>query len=233
MDSKTQKELLNIVKKNYDQIADHYSETRKKHLWPELIKISQDIKDGDNILDVGCGSGKLLQALEGKKVDYLGIDPCEKLIELAQNQFKDQNPTFRTGNVLELGVVPEYDFDYVFLIAVLHHLPGEKLRIDALKQLKNKITDNGKIILSVWNLWQNEKLNKYIWKFFALKIIGKNKMEFGDVLLDWKDSKGHIISKRYYHAFTKRQLKKAAKKAGLKIEILYKDKFNYYMTLKK
>ena len=58
-------------------------------------------------------------------------------------------------------------------------------------------------------------------------------MGFGDILFDWKNSQGKPISQRYYHAFTKRQLKKIIKIAGLEIEKIYKDKYNYYVILKK
>ena len=58
-------------------------------------------------------------------------------------------------------------------------------------------------------------------------------MDFGDILFDWKNAKGEQISRRYYHAFSKNELKKLAIRAGFKIEKLYKDKYNYYLILEK
>ena len=55
-------------------------------------------------------------------------------------------------------------------------------------------------------------------------------MDFGDVFWDWKAPSGEAVSKRYYHAFTKRELKKLARAAGLKIQKIYKDKYNYYLV---
>ncbi len=242
MNKKTQNEILEIVKRNYSEIAGHYSETRKKKIWPELEELTKKIKNGDKILDVGCGSGKLLQALENKEIDYYGVDSCREILDNAEEINKNKGGgerKFAKGDILNLGDIPEVNFDYVFCIAVLHHLPGKDLQIQAIKQLKNKIKPGGEIVLSVWNLWSDNLINKkkkfkkQIFKFLFLKIIGKNKMDFGDVLFDWKNSKGEITSKRYYHAFTKRQLKKISKKAGLKIKKIYKDKYNYYLTLNK
>ena len=79
MNKKTQKEILNIVKKNYLEIAELYSETRKKELWPELFNLTKNIPKNARVLDVGCGSGKLLKALQEKNIYYLGVDPCGKL----------------------------------------------------------------------------------------------------------------------------------------------------------
>jgi 2-polyprenyl-3-methyl-5-hydroxy-6-metoxy-1,4-benzoquinol methylase len=238
MDKQTQKELLNIVKRNYDEIADKYNETRKKRLeplWSEIVRYAKDAKSGSKVLDVGCGNGRLIEAFGEIKINYLGIDINEKLLEYARTQKPGFD--FRTGNILELGQIPETDFDYVFSIAVLHHLPGHDLRIQALKQLKNKVKPDGRIILTAWNMngrsWKKKKFTKKIWKFFFLKLIGKNKMDFGDLLIDWKSSNSISVSKRYYHAFRKYELKKLAKEAGLSIEKSFKDDYNYYLVLKK
>lgn len=228
MDKQTQQELLKIVEKNYNDIAEDFHETRKKYLWPELLNLTSEVKNGDSVLDVGCGNGRLLEAFKDREVKYLGVDNSEELIKFAKEQYPDRE--FSVANILELGKVPQMNFDHVFSIAVLHHLPGEKLRVDALKQLKNKVKNDGKIILTVWNLWPQKKFFKLIIKFFLLKLIGKNKTEFGDIVFNWK---GIVGKRRYYHAFREKELKDIAKKAELKIEKIYKDKYNYYLVLKK
>ena len=246
MDRQTQKNLLTLVKSSYEEIADQFNETRKKYLWPELIELTKEIKTGDKILDIGCGNGRLLEAFGNKKVNYLGVDNSEKLINLARENRQSSignrqsaivNQKFLIGDILDLGKIPEMNFNYVFSIALFHHLPGNDSRIAALRQLKNKVSENGKIIIVVWNLWSQPKLLKLILKFSLLKLIKKNlpagRMDFGDILFDWKNPSGQAQSRRYYHAFTKIGLKKIIKKAGLKIDKIYKDKYNYYAILKK
>lgn len=238
MNKQTQNELLRVVKKNYEDIAEHYNETRKKHLmplWGELVKYAKKIKEGESVLDAGCGNGRLLEAFEGKKIKYVGIDQNEKLIEMARKQ-KPEN-IFYSGNLLELGKVSEYNFDYLISVAVLHHIPGSNMRIEVLRQFKNKIDKDGEILFTVWNMWsikwKKKKFRQAIFKFLLLKIIKKNKMDFGDILMDWKNPEGQIVSKRYYHAFTRGELKRIVKKAGLKIKKIYTDEYNYYVVAKK
>ncbi|MFH1822424.1 MAG: class I SAM-dependent methyltransferase [Patescibacteria group bacterium] len=240
MDYNTQKNLLKIVKDSYDAIAEEFNRTREKHsepLWSGLVKIAKKIKAGDKILDVGCGNGRLLKIIGDKDIQYLGVDNNEKLLSISKKKLPKYK--FVLGDILELSKIPDINFNYIFCIALLHHLPGKDLRVAALKQLKNKVAPDGKIIITVWNLWTQVKFRQLILKFFFLKLIKKNlpaqagKMDFGDILFDWKNSRGEVLSQRYYHAFIKIGLKKIAKKAGLKIEKIYKDRFNYYLILKK
>ncbi len=236
MDQKTQKELCDIVKHNYEEIAEEFHETRRKYLWPELIKLAKNVKDGDRVLDVGCGSGRLAEAFMGKTVSYIGVDACRRLIEIAREEEPDCR--FLIGDVLELGLIPEIEFDYVFCIAMLQHIPGSKLQVDALRQMRNKIKPGGQVIVSVWNMrsriWADKKpYRRLIFKFMLLKLIGKNKMDFGDIIIDWKNPAGQTISKRYYHAFRGRELKRLARKAGLRVKKFYKDQYNYYLILKR
>jgi len=282
MDQQTQKNLLDLVKRNYEEIAEDFDATRKKYLWPELLKLADMVKNGDRVLDVGCGNGRLIEAFRNKKISYLGVDNSEKLIEAAQRNIQpviasdrrergnlrlealdqrllhrdyaprnDNNSyAFKNVDILELDKLPEKDFNYVFCVAVLHHLPGEDLRLQALRQMKNKLSPDGKIILTVWNLWSQPKFLKLILKTFLEKILRnlglmsrrcgrdpdfalRTSGDFGDILFDWKNSQGERISQRYYHAFTSQELKKLAVNTGLKIEKLYRDKYNYYFILHK
>ena len=99
MDNQTQKNLLNIVKRNYEKIADGFSETRKKYLWPELIKLTQNIKNNNKVLDVGCGNGRMIEAFKNKNINYLGIDNSEKLIKIAKKEIG--NWKLEIGNLLK------------------------------------------------------------------------------------------------------------------------------------
>lgn len=231
MNKQAQKYLLTLVKKNYEDVAEEFDITRQKEPWQGLVELAKIVEDENSVLDVGSGNGRLVRLFGGKTINYLGVDSSSSMVELAKANFPGYS--FLTGDILELGQIKKINFDYVFCIAVLHHLPGADLQIAALKQLKNKVGADGKIIISVWNMWAQKKYRSLIIKYYLLKLVGKNKMDLGDIIFSWKNSLGEKLSERYYHAFTKCQLKKIAKAAGLQIEKLYKDKYNYYLILKK
>lgn len=231
MDKDTKRKLLKLVRSNYNDIAASFDQSRKKELWPELRESLEEVKEGERVMDVGCGNGRLLYGLKDRKVDYLGVDSSEELIKRAKDNFPEFR--FKEGDILDLGRIEEVGFDHVFCVAVLHHIPGFDLRVQALQQLRNKTSKNGRIVITVWNLWSRPSHRKLIFRYFLLKLFRKNNMDFGDIIFEWKgENKEQIVKKRYYHAFTKKELKKLARKSGLRIQELKKDRHNYYLILK-
>jgi tRNA (uracil-5-)-methyltransferase TRM9 len=229
MKPELQEKLLKIVKNNYQEIASQFDVTRKKHLWPELEVLFDNLKENESVLDVGCGNGRLLEALKNKKIKYLGVDNSEALIKLAQKNYPEN--IFKVVDVLNLEKEIKEKFSLVVSIAVLHHLPSRELRLKSLEQLRLVSTSGGKIIFSVWNLWPNKKFRKYLLKNIWQKITFKTKLDFGDLLFPWKNSHGEEVSERYYHAFTKRELTKDLQLAGFKKFSIKKDKYNYWVSI--
>src|SRR4030042_3054650 len=91
MDKSTRQKLQVLVKRNYDEIAEDFNETRNKALWPELVKLASGVKDGDSVLDVGCGNGRILEAFKGKSIKYLGVDGSDRLVEIAKQNHPISN----------------------------------------------------------------------------------------------------------------------------------------------
>ena len=60
----------------------------------------KDLKEGEKILDLGCGNGRWYKIFKEKKVDYFGLDNSEKLIEIAKENFPEAK--FFVGDALNL-----------------------------------------------------------------------------------------------------------------------------------
>lgn len=54
---------LENVHKVYNEIANHFSETRHSP-WPQVEGFIREFEDGSVILDIGCGNGKYLHLNE-------------------------------------------------------------------------------------------------------------------------------------------------------------------------
>lgn len=207
MDKELAKELLEKTRRDYDLIAEEFSRTRR-NFWSELFAVLKDYtKDGDKVLDVGCGNGRFLDLLGQKKIDYLGIDNSEEQIREARKKYPDKN--FLVADALNLPF-PDDSFDKVFLIAVLHHIPSRNLRIKVLVELQRVLRPGGHLLLTVWRPPLAEALRP-IFKYSFLKLIGRSKMDFLDVLIPW----GSRVE-RYYHFFKKSEIMELASRAGFK-----------------
>ncbi len=223
-------ELLAVVKGNYDEIADEFSVTRKKYLWPELLKLTERVKDGDSILDVGCGSGRLARAFAGKQVEYVGIDNSLKLISIASQEHAGKGMHFFKGDITavdDISILKSKKFDHIFMIAVLHHIPSQELRVKTVFRIGRLLKQGGSMVISVWNMWNQARYTGLIAKYAFGKLFGNNDYDFGDILFPWGAGK----SIRYYHAFYGAELKRIAAKSGLGLERFYSDQRNYYMVL--
>lgn len=230
MKPETQQKILELVKNNYDSIAGDFSQTRKRLQWPELIATAKQVSSGDSLLDVACGSGRLLDEFQNKKIEYLGVDNSVGLINQAKKNYPEQN--FQVDDLLTLNSVKNNYFDWVFCIAALHHIPGEDLRIKVLQNLKAKIKNNGRIILSVWRPAKNKKFLRARRRNFWRKIFLLSRLDFGDAIFKWG---GEVTAEenrlRYYHSFTEKELKNIIAKAGLKIIEFNQDEYNFFVVL--
>jgi 2-polyprenyl-3-methyl-5-hydroxy-6-metoxy-1,4-benzoquinol methylase len=231
MDYKITKRILKKVKEDYRIIAKDFSITRDKRIWEELdILVKKYVKDNQKILDIGCGNGRLFSILKDRKIDYLGIDNCTELINIAQKRYKDySNSKFKVKDLLKIDFNKK--FDLIFIIAVLQHIPSKELRLEVLKKAKKALKSDGYLIMLNWNLFQKDKI-KYTEKYNALKLAGQSDLDFNDTLIPWKEfrnsyKKKSIKSKeilRYYHAFTRSEIENLLKNAGFKIEDIYYSK---------
>jgi 2-polyprenyl-3-methyl-5-hydroxy-6-metoxy-1,4-benzoquinol methylase len=207
---------LKIIKTNkilYNQIARDFSQTRYE-IWPEFEYFKGYLHDGQAILDLGCGNGRLLELLKNYKMKYLGVDFSENLIREAQAKWPDKK--FKIADILDLNGIEE-KFDLISCIAVLHHIPSQKFREQVLSNIKALLKPDGKLLMINWNLWQPRYL-KYIIKYTLLKLADPDKeidnilagdLDFQDVFIPWKKKYS-----RYIHAFTELSTSRWLKKCG-------------------
>lgn len=80
---------------------------------------------GQRVLDIGCGTGDILEFLPD--VDYVGFDMDPSYIRAAQQRFGSRG-TFFCEPVSEGVNVPPASFDIVIAHGVLHHLDDDEAR---------------------------------------------------------------------------------------------------------
>jgi len=181
----------------YESIAKPFDESRFCH-WNAVRSFLDNIPKGSLVLDNGCGNGKYLQYRND--VIFIGNDMCNGLLEVAKHK-----ADVTRSNGLNLSYRND-SFDAIICIAVFHHLSDKERRIQFIKEMKRIVKRGGKILITVW---AKEQINKRMkdWQI----------AENGDSLIPWKDKLGNIISMRYYHLFTEKELHSYFQIEGIKV----------------
>lgn len=208
MKTEIAEKLLAKTVEDYSAIAEDWHQSRQ-YFWQDQMFLVDYIKDGDKVLDAGCGNGRFLSTLVNKKVEYIGLDNCLPL--LAKAQASHPRSKFIEGDILDLPF-ENNKFDVVVCIAVLHHIPSKKLRQQAIAELKRVLKPDGLLIATVWDVY-SDRYFKLILKYSFLKVFGLSQLDFKDVLMPF----GKKVN-RYLHAFTLREFKKLLESSRMKIE---------------
>ena len=209
------RQLAEKTRADYDALADAMDVTRHE-VWREVADLVPVFRHEDTVLDIGCGNGRMVQALTGtipgRRVSirhYIGLDASPELVKRAKNRYPQA--TFMVGDALALPFT-DGSFDHIFMIAVLHQIPGADERKKALAEAFRVLKPGGTMVITVWRLWQA----RYLWRIVqstVQKLFGQHRMDFGDLLIPWKD-KG---VNRYYHAFCASTMRRILAEAGFEI----------------
>lgn len=113
----------------------------------EFSNLSKTGIAGKEILEIGCGNGRLSFRLAKIAKKLVAIDPDMKKVENATMQVRPgmQNIEFRAGRGEQLDF-PDRRFDVVLYSLSFHHIPIEK-QYGALAEAKRVLRPGGAIIL--------------------------------------------------------------------------------------
>ena len=100
-------------------------------------------KEGEEILDIGCGTGDLTYSIRKTGATVLGIDSSQEMIERAKEKYPDI--PFQVKDVLELSEEKKgmEKYDAVFSNAVLHWVKDAGL---ALSQIHAVLKPGGRFV---------------------------------------------------------------------------------------
>lgn len=124
----------------------------------KIVKLL-NLKDGEKLLDVGCGTGSLLIAAKKlhPKISATGIDIDKRILKIAEEKTEKENVKI---NFVETSAdsLPFKDssFDTVVSTLAFHHLPFD-VKKRAITKIKRVLKKNGRFLLvdfgktdSVW-----------------------------------------------------------------------------------
>lgn len=134
----------------YDSFAAAYSARNENSLFnayyerPETIRLAGDVA-GLEVLDAGCGSGPLTEALRAKGAVVSGFDLSPVMVDLARTRLGDDADV----RVADLGAplpYPDDKFDLVVASLSLHYVEDWA---STLTELRRVLKPHGRLIVSI------------------------------------------------------------------------------------
>jgi tRNA (uracil-5-)-methyltransferase TRM9 len=207
----------------YTAFAASFSETRPESA-RDLDRIVPYIPHGARVLDLGCGNGRMAGVLarHRRDVTYVGVDSSAEMIARCRMQDTSDNEprvTFLVADITQPGwtcclpLAAMGAFDCVLMLAVLHHIPDSAIRVRILRQARDLLAPEGRVIVSTWQFLENERMRKKIVPWSTVGI-DERALEPGDALLNWKRGGAGL---RYCHWIGEDELRAMTAQAGLKV----------------
>ena len=134
---------------HFDQYGHAYDLIKAKYYY-NLVKreYSAIIPSEKTILDIGCGTGEMLNALKPSR--GVGIDISPNMIKEAKKKFEEYSFIVAEGETFLKNVGGKYDF--VVMVDLVEHLTSID---DTLAQIYEVCDTNTKIVASWYNpLWE-------------------------------------------------------------------------------
>lgn len=120
-----------------------------KSLQEKVLQYAQ-IKDGESILDIGCGSGTFVTMAKSTYSNsrVVGIDPDENILTVAKKKLSKNNLRVELFDAwAEKLPFDTQSFDIIVSSLTFHHLPTE-IKEKALKEIKRVLKKHGRFILA-------------------------------------------------------------------------------------
>ncbi len=217
--------LLALNRRFYEHFATDFARTRRT--WPPGFSlILPHLESASNVLDLGCGNGRLLAFLgqQGWQGRYAGIDSSAELLAEAESTAR-RHPDIAASFAREdlFGVTWARAAraagapDAIVSLAVLHHIPGRANRVSFLAQCAGLLAPHARLILSTWQFMTSERLRRRTLSWNTLSI-DMSDLEKDDYLVGWGEGGAGV---RYCAFIDSEALLAVAQEAGLACEATF------------
>jgi ubiquinone/menaquinone biosynthesis C-methylase UbiE len=134
----------------YDALVNGFTLGQVRRLRELTVQLAQ-IKPGDSVLDVGCGTGSVTipaKIRAGKHGQVAGIDPAPEMIAVSRRKaiHNGLEIDFRVG-VVEALPFSDASFDVVTSSLMIHHLPVD-LQVRGLAEIYRVLKPGGSILIA-------------------------------------------------------------------------------------
>jgi SAM-dependent methyltransferase len=146
---RSQEERQNIKFFDSDEIVERYAKN-KVHIKKAEERLSERwFSEGDRILELGCGEGRVTRYLESEGYDVVAIDIAEKMVQAADQTLSETEVLIMDAS--DLGFRDD-SFDSIFFtFNGIDHIHPKSKRKTTLKEIHRILRPGGTFIFSTHN----------------------------------------------------------------------------------
>ncbi len=234
--------MKNITKEWFKDWSNEYDRTlgkvKRHHKLLELAVNSSSVKNGDKVLDIGCGTGLLsLKFLKKADCSITGIDNSKDMLSIFKDKIKklslEDKIICELGDAISLNL-KKNSFDIVASTVTLHHV---KDKYPTIKKIHDILKHEGRFVLGDINMDTTGKLTDtkrllrildYLKKELVLAL---NEGGIDTFKRMYDNGKKHILNDGEY-CISFEQWKQLCKKAGFrKITVKPLPDFKWFKVL--
>lgn len=153
----TENNNMNQQTKYYNEIAEQYDRSRFDNTYGQYIDAQErrflnsllENKDSNHILDLGCGTGRLLEYAN------VGIDPSEEMINIAKRKYPNKDLFTESATQTHFQ---DQTFDVIYSFHVFMHLDETTIR-EILNETYRILKKGGKLIFDIPSRKRRELIN--------------------------------------------------------------------------
>ena len=130
------------IKEHFDRIAEEYDRIRaRRKFYYDVITelVEREIREDGRVLELGCGTGKLLERL--RLDDAVAVDISAAMVKVASRKFRADGPDFVAADAEFLPL--RGSFDYVVMVDLVAHLDDA---YEVLRRLRRLCHQQTKIV---------------------------------------------------------------------------------------
>lgn len=144
------------MEKEFDFIAEFYDEWEKDYLADIPLWLEYAGKCGSPILELACGTGRVLLPLAQAGFKVAGIDLSGKMLEKAKEKINKEVKDIHENIALLKGNMTNFDLKEKFSLVLIifnsfQFLLTEEGQDNCLRCIHRHLNPNGKLIISVFN----------------------------------------------------------------------------------
>lgn len=149
----------NIYDEFYSEIHDklHNTESRSEKEATEIIGATQPDKDHSVLLDIGCGTGCLVDALKRRGYNAIGVDKSKAMIDTGKERHKEAKDSMQCGDATDPMLFERGVFSHILCMdRTIYEIPD---RIAFFRNCKHWLQPGGYLVL---HLVEPEKFNAIV-----------------------------------------------------------------------